>query len=107
MKTAVRSIVGAALLLTGASAAMAASGNQPVAGQSVQTGTTTATAASNNVAIAGQPGQTGASAPSNTAAVAGQPQKSNRSGVSDNNDPYGGHDPNSPAGTRAFFEPQY
>jgi hypothetical protein len=88
MSSLVRSVLGAALLLTGASAAMAASGT-PVAAQSAQTGASTTIAASNN------------------APIADKPQKSRGSSLSDNSDPYGGHDPNSTAGARAFFTPQY
>ncbi len=100
MTLVVRSVLGAALLLTGASAAMAqsakpvastaaAASNAPVAGQTVQTAASTATAESNN------------------APIAAQPQKPRRSGVSNNADPYGGNDPNSTEGMRAFFVPQY
>ena len=109
MSSLVRSVLGAALLLTGAFAAMAASGT-PVAAQSAQTGASTATAASNNAPVTNQPVQTGASttvAASNNAPIAEKPQKSRGSSLADNSDPYGGHDPNSTAGARAFFTPQY
>ena len=86
MGTVVRSVLGAALLLTGASAVMAASGNPPVAGQPVQAGAATTTAA---------------------APVAAQPKKPHNSNITDNAAPFGGHDPNSPEGVRAFFVPQY
>ncbi len=106
MSSVIRSVLGAALLLTGASAAMAASENPRVADQSGKTGASTATAAA---PVAGQPVQTGASTATtaSTNAPADQPQKTHRSTVSDNNDPYGGNDPNSAAGARAFFVPQY
>lgn len=110
MSSLVRSVLGAALLLTGASAAMAASGNPPVANQPIQAGGSTAIAASNNAPIANQPIQAGAStaaAAPNNAPIAEQPQKPRRSTVTDNNDPHGGNDPNSPAAARAFFVPQY
>ena len=106
MSAVVRSVFGASLLLTGASAAMAQSANAPVA-NSVQTGAFTAVAVSNNAPVANQSVQTGASIPIAAAPIADQPKKSPRSGVTDNNDPYGGHDPNSTAGNRAFFVPQY
>lgn len=112
MTSVVRSFLGAALLLTGASAAMAAS-DTPVAGQARQTGTPTAIVVSNNAPVVNQPVQTTASttlAAPKTAAVAApiadQPKKP-RTTFSDNNDPYGGFDPNSLAGTRTFFVPQY
>ena len=98
MSSLVRSVLGAALLLTGASAAMAQSANPPVA------------AASNNAPIANQTVQTGAStatAATNNAPIAAQPKKAQRAGVADNSDPYGGNDPNSTEGARAFFTPQY
>ena len=108
MSSLVRSVLGAALLLTGASAAMAASGT-PVAAQSAQTGAPTATAAPNNAPVTNQTVQTGASTTvaASNAPIADKPQKSRGSSLSDNSDPYGGHDPNSTAGARAFFTPQY
>jgi hypothetical protein len=110
MTLVVRFVLGAALLLTGASAAMAASDTPPAANQSLQTSASTATAASNNAPVAYQSVQTGTSAAiaaSNNAPIADQSQKSHHSSFSDNNDPYGGNDPNSTAGIRAFFVPQY
>ena len=104
MSSVVRSVLGVALLLTGASAAMAQSANQ-----TVQTGATTATAATVS-APAGQPAQGGAStatAAATNAPAASQAKKVTRPAVSDNSDPYGGNDPNSTAGARAFFTPQY
>jgi hypothetical protein len=103
MSSVVRSVLGAALLLTGASAAMAQSANPPVANKSLQTGASTATAAPNNAPVANQTVQTAASAA--TAASNNAPKS--RSTVTDNSDPYGGNDPNSTAGARAFFVPQY
>ena len=106
MSSVVRSVLGAALLLTSASAMMAASGT-PAAAQSAQTGASTATAAA---PVANQTVQTGAStapAASNNAPTAAQPKKPQRAGIADNSDPYGGNDPNSTAGARAFFTPQY
>ena len=99
MSSLVRSVLGAALLLTGASAVMAQSANPPVAGQPVQT---------NNAPVANQTVQTGAStaaAASNNAPIA--EKKSRRSSVPDNADPHGGNNPNSTEGVRAFFTPQY
>jgi hypothetical protein len=102
MTSVVRSVFGAALLLTGASAAMAASGTAPVAGQSVQTGASTATTASNTVAVTTQPGTT---TTANNAPIADPAApKTHRSAVADKEDPYGGHDPNSSFGIRAFWE---
>jgi hypothetical protein len=103
MSSVVRSVLGAALLLTGASAAMAQSANAPVAGQPLQTGVYAATAAPNNppAPAAGQSVQTAAP---NNAPIANQ---SHHSSVPDNNDPGGGHDPNSTAAMRTFFVPIY
>jgi hypothetical protein len=105
MSSLARSVLGAALLLTGVSAVMAASGT-PVAAQSAQTGAATAAAAP----AANQTVQTGAStatAAPNNAPVAAQPQQPRKPAIADNSDPYGGNDPNSTAGARAFFTPQY
>ena len=98
MSSLVRSVLGAALLLTGASAVMAQSANPPVAGQPVQT---------NNAPVANQTVQTGASTATAATNNAAQPKKPQRAGIADNSDPYGGNDPNSTAGARAFFTPQY
>jgi hypothetical protein len=109
MSSVVRSILGAALLLTSASAVMAASDTAPPTDKSRQIGASTATVASSNAPAAAQPAQAPAStatAASNNAAVAGQPRKAPPKFI-DNNDPYGGNDPNSAAGMRAFFTPQY
>jgi len=105
MSSLVRSVLGAALLLTGVSAVMAASGT-PVAAQTAQAGATTAVAAT-NAPVANQTVQTGASTATNNAPVAAQPQKPRKPAIADNSDPYGGNDPNSTAGARAFFTPQY
>ena len=105
MSSLVRSVLGAALLLTGASAVMAASGT-PVAAQTAQAGATTAVAATSNAPVANQTVQTGASTATNNAPAAAQPQKK-KPAIADNSDPYGGNDPNSTAGARAFFTPQY
>jgi hypothetical protein len=104
MSSLVRSVLGAALLLTGVSAVMAASGT-PVAAQTAQAGATTAVAAT-NAPVANQTVQTGASTATNNAPAAAQPQKK-KPAIADNSDPYGGNDPNSTAGARAFFTPQY
>ena len=85
MSSVIRSVLGAALLLTGASAAMAQSANPPLANQTVQTNT--ATVASNNAPLAAQP----------------QKPKAN---IADKSDTYGGYDPNSLAGARAFWQGQ-
>jgi hypothetical protein len=91
MSSVVRSILGAALLATGASAAMAQYATPPAANQQVQVQASTApaTVASNNAAVA-------------PVAEAQKP----RSKVTDYSDPYGGHDPNSLAGSRAFWQGQ-
>jgi len=102
MTSVVRSFLGAALLLTGASAAMAAS-DTPVAGQARQTGTSTATVASTATS---QTVQT--SAPAALAAPkVEQPKKAVNQTFSDNNDPNGGFAPGSTGAARAFFVPQY
>jgi hypothetical protein len=114
MKSAIRSVLGASLLLTGASAAIAASDTPPAADQSRQTGASTAIVASNNAPIADQSRQTGASATivaSNNAPVANAPaadqsQKPHHSGICDNADAYGGHGPNTRWGIRAFWDGQ-
>jgi hypothetical protein len=93
MTSIIRSVLGAALVLTGASAAMAQSANPPAASQ------TGASTASNNAAVAQTP-QAGAS----TAASAGQATQPRRSDVADTTKTYGGYDPNSTEGTRAFWE---
>jgi hypothetical protein len=99
MSTLVRSVLGVALLVTGASAAMAQSANQPVAAKPAK-------AASNNAPVANQTVQTGtstATTASNNAPAAQKP----RPAIADKSDPYGGNDPNSTAGARAFFTPPY
>jgi hypothetical protein len=93
MSSVVRAVLGAALLLTGASAAMAASDGPPVTYQSVQTAAPPAATAANTAVAA-----------TNAAPAAVQPQKSSRTDISDKSDRYGGHDPNSTAGNRAFWE---
>lgn len=108
MSSVVRTVLGVALLLTGASAAMAASNNPPAGQQPIQVGASNI-APSNNAPVANQTVQTGASAavvaPAN-APVADKPRKAPPS-VPDNNAPFAGNDPNSSAGMRAFFSPQY
>jgi hypothetical protein len=96
MSSVVHSVLGAALLLTGASAAMAQSATAPVANQPVQAGAAAAPVAA---PVAYQQVQAGAPAPAPV--VAAQPKKPT---ISDQSDRYGGHDPNSVAGTRAFWE---
>ena len=87
MSSVVRSILGATLLLTGASAAMAQSAYPPVANQPVQAGASTATTAP-------------LSAP-----IADQQAKPNPT-VADKADVHGGFDSKSNAGTRAFWDTQ-
>jgi hypothetical protein len=95
MNSVVRTVFGAALLLTGASAAMAQSANPPAAAPAGQA------AAANTAPNAGQTGTATVAA----AAPAAQAQKPR--GMIDNTDTYGGHDPNSTAGMREFFAPAY
>ena len=111
MRSVVRPVLGAALLLTGASAAMAQSGNPPVAYQSAQAGasTTALAAAPSSTPVAYQPVQAGVSTPiaaSNDAAIAGQSPKPKSSGLCDRADAYGGHGPSTHWGTRAFWDGQ-
>jgi hypothetical protein len=109
MSSAVRSVLGAALLLTGASAAMAASDTATQGYQSAQTSTSTAVVASNNAApAADQPAQTSAYstvATSVNAPVAEQSSKPHSS-ICDKSDLYGGHGPSTHWGTRAFWDVQ-
>jgi hypothetical protein len=88
MSSVVRSVLGAALILTSATAAMAQSATAPVANQTVQTGASTATVATNNAPIVNQ-----------------APKPANKI-VADQADTHGGHDPNSLAGVRAFWQGQ-
>lgn len=94
MTSVVRSVLGAALLLTSASAVMAQSAPARVANQQpAQTGATTATAAPNTAPSANQPVQAGGTT---TAAANNAPKP--HSAVTDKADAYGGHDPNSQIG---------
>jgi hypothetical protein len=90
MSSVVRSILGAALLVTGASAATAQYATPPAANQPVQASTAPATVASANAATA----------------PAAEPAQKPRSTFADKADAYGGHDPNSQAGARAFWQGQ-
>jgi hypothetical protein len=110
MSSVVRSVLGAALLLTGASAAMAQSDNPAVAEQAVQNDASTQTAASNNAPVVEQTVQTSAStvaAASDGAPIAEQSTKIHHAGIwCDNTDAYGGHGPNTLWGIRAFWDTQ-
>ena len=109
MSSVVRSVLGAALFLTGASAAMAASDTPPDAYQSGQAGASTAVVASNSTTAAYQPSQPGAYtavAASSSAPLADQSAKPLNSGLCDKADLYGGHAPASHWGTRAFWDGQ-
>ncbi len=109
MTSVVSSVLGAALLLTGASAAMAQSAPPPVANQPAQTDASAATAASTNAPVAYQSVQTSVSTaiPASTSApAAAQTSKVNHLILCDNTDAYGGHGPNTLWGTRAFWEGQ-
>ena len=109
MSSVIRSVLGAAILLAGASAAMAASDKPPVADQR-QTGATTATVGATNAAPADKSAQTGATTATvgaTNAPVADQAKKPRTPSVPDNNAASSGADPNSTAAMRAFFTPQY
>ena len=110
MSSVVRSVLGAALLLTGAPAAMAQSYDPAVAEQPVQTDASTETAASNNAPAAEQTDQTSAStvvAAADSTPVPEQSKKIHHAGIwCDNTDPYGGHGSNTLWGIRAFWDSQ-
>jgi hypothetical protein len=95
MSSVVRAVLGAALLVTGASAAMAQS-----AYQTAPAGTPAAPA--NTGPVTYQATQTGASA---AAAPAAQPHKPVPT-VVDREDVHGGYDANSQAGARVFWSAQ-
>ena len=95
MSSIARSVLGAAFLLTGASAAMAQSAYPP-AGQPAQAGA--------YAAPAGQPAPAGAYATAPAPVVVSQAPKPTN--IQDNSDLYGGHDPNSKQGTQAFWDNQ-
>lgn len=94
MSSIARSVLGAAFLLTGASAAMAQSAYPP-AGQPAQAGA--------YAAPAGQPAQAGAYAAAPAPVVSQAPKTTT---IQDNSDLYGGNDPNSKQGTQAFWDNQ-
>lgn len=102
MSSVVRSVLGAALLLTGASAAMAQSANAPLY-QSAQPVAPAATAPAANAPLAYQSAQPSTAVVA-AAPVAPQPRK--QVAPSDNTDQYGGHDPKSLQGTRDFWQNQ-
>jgi hypothetical protein len=95
MSSVVRSVLGAALLLTSASAAMAQSYSTPVA---------------NNAPVASEPVQTEAPATvvaAVEAPVAVQSSRPRYAGLwCDNSDVYGGHGPNTLWGRRTFWDNQ-
>jgi hypothetical protein len=101
MSSVVRTVLGAALLLTGSSAAMAQSDSAPAGYQSAQTSTSATVVAANSAPAADQSGQTGA-----YSAIANQSPKPHNSGLCDKSDLYGGHSPASHWGTRAFWDGQ-
>lgn len=89
MSSAVRSVIGAAVLLTGTSAAMAASETTPAENQYIQTNASTAQVEANST-----PTQN-------------QSRKVNHAGVwCDNTDPYGRHGSNTLWGIRSFWDYQ-
>jgi hypothetical protein len=112
MSSVVRSVLGAALLVTGASAAMAQSANQTALNQPLPAGAysaapasgySAAPAASNNAA----PGAYATVAAANTGApVVEQSTPKPHSNLCDNTDRYGGHGPETRWGTRAFWDSQ-
>ncbi len=110
MSSVVRSVLGAALLLTGASPAMAQSYSPSVDEQPVQADASTETAASNNAPAAEQTDQTSAStvaAAADSTPIPEQSKKIHHAGIwCDNTDPYGGHGPNTLWGVRAFWDSQ-
>jgi hypothetical protein len=104
MSSVVRPLLGAALLMTGASAVMAQSANPPVAYQAVQT---SAPATPGSTPVAYQSPGAGASTPiaaANSTPISEAPKK--HSSICDNTDRYGGHEPSSHWGTRAFWDGQ-
>jgi len=87
MGSVVRFALGAALLLTGAPAAMAQYATPPAANQYVQANASTQVAAPNNIPIVEQS------------------PKVHRGGLwCDNTDPYGGHGAKTHWGIRAFWD---
>lgn len=103
MRSIVRPILGAALLLTGASAAMAQTAGAPVA-YATQAAPSNAPAPA-YAAPSNAPAPTAYAAPSNVPAP-GQYQKPPPVAVSveDREDNYGGHSKESLSGTRAFWD---
>lgn len=102
MSSITRSVLGAALLLTSASAAMAQSATGPVV--AYQGAATTTTAAPTNAPVANNAPVAGQVTTYNSAPVVAQAPKPAPSAVADTSDTYGGHDPNSLAGARAFWQ---
>jgi ABC-type transport system substrate-binding protein len=98
MSSVVRAVLGAALLVTGASAAMAQS-----AYQTAPAGSPAAPA--NTGPVTYQAGASPAVASSGNTASADQPQKPH-STVINRDDVHGGYDPKSQAGARAFWDAQ-
>lgn len=108
MESIVRSALGAAFLLTGASTVMAASDTPTAGDQAAQTSASTTVAASDNVAVADQTVQTAASTaiPANSSPLEAQSRKARHAVLCDNTDAYGGHGPKTLWGKRAFWELQ-
>jgi hypothetical protein len=93
MSLAVRFVFGAALLLTGATSAMAQYATPYAANQPPQ------------AAQPLQSGAPGAPVPYASGAIIQQPAP-HRSTVVNKDDPHGGHDPNSPQGIQSFWDTQ-
>jgi hypothetical protein len=108
MSSVIRSALGAALLLTGASAAMAQGYSSPGSYQS-QPAAPTAAPAPSSTPAAYQPPASNATtvAAYNAAPVAEQSPKRPHTSLCDNTDAYGGHGPNTLWGIRAFWDNQY
>lgn len=106
MSSIVRSVLGAALLISGAPAAMAASDSSPAGYQSGQTSAAPTVVAANTAPAAEQSVPTGAYAASSSAPVAEQSTGPLTKGLCDKADLYGGHAPASHWGTRAFWDGQ-
>lgn len=112
MSSVIRSVIGAAFILTGASAAMAASDTPAVQEQAVQTSASAdaaapADAAASNDAPAAEQAVQASSSATVVAAVStpvvAQSSKPH-STLCDNSDEHGGHGPNTHWGVRAFWD---
>lgn len=112
MRLVARSVLGAALLLAAAPAAMAQYATPPATNQVIQSNASTPVVISNNASNASVAGgyiqppviATADAAPENVPVV-NQPRKKHRGGLwCDNTDLYGGHGANTHWGKRAFWD---